>query len=61
MADSSALPECENCLEEIKGKAYTVNDLEAPGSKVCKDCAQNSFVPLFQTALKNELEFPPSE
>lgn len=53
-----ALPfECQVCMEntiELHSKIRTVD-----GSRICFDRAVTAIVPLFKTAMKNEIEYPP--
>ena len=53
--------ECGYCCDENNGKAYHIGHNARDTTYVCKECAIEQVVPMFQLAMKNELELPPSE
>jgi hypothetical protein len=50
--------ECQVCLENKKEPKSQVRRIDE--EPVCRTCTLDAIVPLFEKALRNELEFPPS-
>lgn len=49
--------ECQVCFEDVlepRGTIRTIGD-----DQICSDCAVTAIVPLFEAAIKNEIDYPP--
>lgn len=58
MADTEPL--CAICWDlNQDNPSYRLNPNDGAGRRICKECAVRSVVPAFETALKNEFEYPP--
>lgn len=49
--------ECQVCFEDRTGPRSKIRTIEE--DQVCSDCAVTAIVPLFEAAIKNEIDYPP--